>query len=185
VNRLGQARQTLVDAIAPVLSGRTAPYPPTPQQAGLAPAVWVDQSDGFRTTIGERTSVIIATFPINVVYDGTDRAQVAGIDEIVSGIVDAVAHVRGAEVARWRRQPTDPNQPNRRSCVLEVDYTITATTLCLPDVGGDVVDASSDVVDGAADVIWAEPVRADIPPEPAPIPAAGGDQNIPPTPVEV
>ena len=62
--------------------------------------MWIDQSDGFRTTIGERTQVMIATFPINVVYDGTDRAQVAGLDDIVSGIVDAVAAVPGAEVAR-------------------------------------------------------------------------------------
>ena len=48
VNRLGSARDALVQAIAPVLNGRTYPYPPSPQQANVAPAVWIDQADGFR-----------------------------------------------------------------------------------------------------------------------------------------
>ena len=46
VNRLEVARDAIVQAIAPVLSGRVYPYPPSPQQAQMAPAVWIGQADG-------------------------------------------------------------------------------------------------------------------------------------------
>ena len=132
MNRLGDVRQTLTAALEPVLPGRVQPYPPASSNGMAAPAVWVDIPGGVRTTIGERTPVLVATYPISIVYDGADRAQVAGLDDIVSKVVDAIAGCRGADVARWRRLPIDPNS-NRRMVVVEVDVTITATTLCLPD----------------------------------------------------
>ena len=179
MNRLGQARDALVTAAAPVLSGRVYPYPPTPQQAQVAPAVWVGQCDGFRTTIGESTQIMVAVFPIQVVYDGADRAQVAGIDDIVSGLVDAVAGVKGAEIRGWRTEVVNPDL-NRRATVLEVEYTITARTLCLPDVGGDVVHATADVVEGARDVTWHATILAVTPPAAVSTPPAGGDPITPP-----
>ena len=109
MNRLEVARDAIVQAIAPVLSGRVYPYPPSPQQAQMAPAVWIGQADGAPTIIGERTEVLQAIFPIHVVYDGADRAQVAGLDDIISGIVDAVAHVAGAEIRGWRTELPPPD----------------------------------------------------------------------------
>ena len=179
MNRLGVARDALVNAIAPVLSGRVYPYPPNPTEARVAPAVWIEDDEGHRDIIGERTSVIVTTFPIWIVYDGADRAQVAGLSQIKSGIIDAVAHVPGAEVSGWRPQPLDFNS-NRRASILTVDYMITATTLCLPDVGGDVIHAADDVVEGAQDVVFHGPIAAATPPAAVSTPVAGGDPIEPP-----
>ena len=84
--------------------------------------MWIGEHRGFRTTIGERTEIKLVQFPIWIVYDGTDRAQVAGIDDIVSGVLDAVAHVPGAEVSGWNPQPLDLNS-NRRAVVVDVEYS--------------------------------------------------------------
>ena len=129
--------------------------------------------------IGERTEIKLVQFPIWIVYDGTDRAQVAGIDDIVSGVLDAVATVRGAEVSGWNPQPLT-STPNRRAVVVDVEYPITATTFCLPDVGGDVVHATDDVIEGADDVVWHGPIHADVPPAPVMEPANSGGAITPP-----
>ena len=72
-----------------------------------------------------------------------------------------------------------PNHPtstdtNRRASTVEVEYTITATTLCLPDVGGDVIHRTDDVVEGDTDVVWHATILADPPPDTAATPAAVG-----------
>ena len=188
MNRLEVARDAIVQAIAPVLSGRVYPYPPSPQQAQMAPAVWIGQADGQPTIIGERTEVTQAIFPIHVVYDGADRAQVAGLDDIISGLVDAIRTVRGARIRGWRTEPPDFNGTSRRASTVEVEYTITATTLCLPDVGGDVIHRTDDVVEGADDVVWHATILADPPPDTADTPPADGTVELPdlvPTPEPV
>ena len=179
MNRLEVARDAIVQAIAPVLSGRVYPYPPSPQQAQMAPAVWIGQADGQPTIIGERTEIMLAIFPIHVVYDGADRAQVAGLDDIISGLVDAVRHVPGAWVRGWRTEAPDFNGTSRRASTVEVEYTITATTLCLPDVGGDVIHRDTDVVEGSQDVVWHATILADPPPDTVPAPPADGTVELP------
>lgn len=152
-NRLADARQALVDALAPILPGRVDPYAPPPGVAFVAPYIWIGQPAGVRTTIGERTVVMVATFPVTVIYDGSVKAQLAGLDDVVSQVVDAVAAVPRAEVARWRPIPPEAGQPangratvidvdqpaNRRATVIDVDVTITAATLCLPTPGQAVI----------------------------------------------
>lgn len=133
-NRLAAERQRLFDALKPILPGRVDAYAPPANVAFVAPYIWIGQPDGARTTIGERTVVMVATFPVTVTYDGAERSQLAGLDDIVSQVVDAVARLERAEVVRWRPEPLAAGQtPNRRQTVLDVDVTITASTLCLPD----------------------------------------------------
>ena len=180
MNRLEVARDAIVQAIAPVLSGRVYPYPPSPQQAQMAPAVWIGQAEWEPRTIGESTAVTIALYPVHVVYDGADRAQVAGLDGVLSGLHDAIRHVPGARVGGCRTELPDINGTNRRASTITVEYTIAATTLCLPDVGGDVIHAADDVVEGARDVTWHATIAAATPPATASTPAAGGDPITPP-----
>src|SRR4029077_2102076 len=90
VNRLADARDALHPAIAPILPGRTAPYPPATNLIG-SPYLWVGDTDGFPSTIGDRTKVVVVTFPVWVSYAGADRAQVAGLDDIVARVIDAAA----------------------------------------------------------------------------------------------
>ena len=130
-NRVAAAREALHDAIAPILPGRTSPYPPPSTLVG-SPYIWVGDTDGFPSTIGDRTKVVIVTFPIWVSYDGADRAQVAGVDDIVARVIDATTTIPLAAYAGHRAQPQDPSS-TRRLTRVAVDVTVTAATLCPPD----------------------------------------------------
>ena len=104
------------------------------------------------------------------------------------GLVDAVRTVRGAHIRGWRTEPPDFNGTSRRASTVEVEYTITGTTLCLPDVGGDVIHRADDVVEGADDVVWHATILADPPPDTVPAPPADGTVELPdlvPTPEPV
>lgn len=135
MNRLAHARLALAEALDPILSGRVDPYP-LPAGAA-APHISIGQPGGARSTVGQRGIGIVATFPVTISYDGADRAQVAGLDDLVSRSVDAIRRLSGADVAGWRPELPDPDSPNRRSTVIEVDVTIAAATLCPPDVPGE------------------------------------------------
>jgi hypothetical protein len=131
-NRLADARQRLVDALLPVLPGRVEPYPPAARWA--APRVWIEQPEITRATLGTRTTVAVATFPIWIAYDGANRAQVVGLDDLVSKCWDAVMHA-GADPQLARREQIDISpQSALRACVLFADVTLSAVTLCLPPV---------------------------------------------------
>jgi hypothetical protein len=127
---IGDARQTLVDAIAGVLPGRTSPYPPGP--AFTAPYVWVDVSAGRTERSGERSTIIKAFFPVWVAVDGADRAQVALLDDVVARVWDACETVAGLSPQSWN--PRDiRDRPTLRAAVIDVAATITARTLSSPE----------------------------------------------------
>ena len=135
MNRLTDARQALVDALAVVLEGRVGAYPPPKNARHVAPYVWIDQPTVTRQTIGRPTNVVVATFPVSVVYDGADHAQVAGLDEVVARIWDIAEVTAGMEpvAANPIDRPVDSGV-TLRGCDVQVAVTITARTLCPPDV---------------------------------------------------
>jgi len=141
-SRLAAARATLHGALSAVFdepfqieedrliafsNGRVGRYPP-PQV--VAPCVWVEQSSGAVDTVGTAATglVDVATFPVQVVYDGADRAQVAGLDELIARVWDAARTV--GEPVRWTAGPVDAGGPNLRATVVEVEMRIGARTLC-------------------------------------------------------
>lgn len=133
-NRLAVERQRLYNALEAVLPGRVHPYPP-PTGVKAAPGIWIGQPTVLRTTIGRATRAS-AVFPITLAYDGADRAQVAGLDDLVSNTWDALAGLERVEPDAARPEPlnTDPDDRQIRATVLAADVTIAARTLCLPDV---------------------------------------------------
>lgn len=141
MNRLDQARRDLAAALEPVLPGRTSPYPPTAGRQ-IAPYVYIDQPELERATIGQRSRVTVATFPVWIVYDGTDRAQIAGLDDLTSKVWDAIEVTTGAVPMLSRRDSVPITSDNAtgaplkryRAAVVSVEVTVAATTLCVPDV---------------------------------------------------
>jgi hypothetical protein len=133
-SRLSAARSELTGALAPVLPGRVQSYPP-PFGALAAPMIWLDQPQIVTATIGRSTSATVAAFPVFCVYDGADRGQVAGLDDLVSKAWDALCTVERCEPEAARPQQLDARYGSTlRAAVITAAYTIAARTLCLPDV---------------------------------------------------
>jgi hypothetical protein len=134
MSRLSDARARLFTELTPVLPGRVEEYPPPSGQRYAAPRVWIEQPEVSRATLGARSVVAVATFGIWCVYDGADRAQVAGLDDLVSQCWDALLRA-GADpqLARRDEVPISPSG-SLRATVIYVDVTLSASTLCLPDV---------------------------------------------------
>ena len=133
MSRLADARAVLADALAPTLPGRVGAYPPGSGQFN-APRVWVGVPDTQPATIGQATAVTLALFPVFVAYDGAVHAQVAGIDDLLSAVIDAVGACPGFE-ADGSRSTTIPDIPagsTIRVVAVTATATITARTLCPP-----------------------------------------------------
>ena len=115
------------DRLVAFSNGRVSAYPP-PQV--VAPCVWLEQPSGAVGVVGETATGLIdqARFPITVVYDGLDRAQVAGLDELVARVWDAARTV-GDPIA-FAPGPVDVGGPNLRATVVDVEMRIGARTLC-------------------------------------------------------
>lgn len=135
-SRLSDARSGLYSALSTVFStpvdgytfdGRVDPYPAS-QPA--APCVWIEQPAGAENIVGELGTALIdvATFPVAVVYDGSDRAQVSGLDELVARVWDAARTVGHPQ--RFEPRPLDVGGPTLRATFVDVDMTIAALTLC-------------------------------------------------------
>jgi hypothetical protein len=142
VNRLDDAQTRLYTALSGVLdepfqieehrlvgfsNGRVSKYPP-PQV--VAPCVWIEQATGSIGVVGTTVTGLIdqVRFPVTIVYDGADRAQVAGLNELVSRVWDAARTV--GEPIAFTPGPVDVGGPNLRSTVVDVEMRIGARTLC-------------------------------------------------------
>jgi hypothetical protein len=141
MSRLADARDRLHGALAhvfdepvPVLGGDPVQFSPGrvhryPPQDFVAPIVWIEQPRGQLRTDLHGT---LASFPVAVVYDGADRAQVAGLDELVSRVWDAAA-AAGDPVAFGPR-PLDAGGFNLRATFVDVEIRIATITLCTPTI---------------------------------------------------
>jgi hypothetical protein len=132
-SRLADARAALHTALTPVLPGRVDPYPPAAGRVA-APKVWIGDVDTTPATIGSNTTVTLAQFPVVIVYDGAAHAQVAGLDDLLSAVLDAVAAAAGFESDGSRVGPVVelPVDSTLRAVTVTATATITARTLCPP-----------------------------------------------------
>lgn len=85
MGRVTAARAELFGVLESVLPGRVYPYP-ADLPAPVAPAVYVDTSDG---AWGE--GQFVATYRVRLVADGAGRAAHAQLDELVDAVYDACA----------------------------------------------------------------------------------------------
>lgn len=103
---------------------------PAPQPN--APCLWIEQPEGQLTQVGSTAPhwATIVTFPVVIVHDGADRAQVAGLDELVARVWDAANRVPDAEPMRFRPTPVNVGGPTLRGTRVEVEMTLRHTTFC-------------------------------------------------------
>lgn len=140
MSRLSDARATLYGELVHVVdepvngltlsTGRVHQWPaPQPN----APCVWIEQPAGVLTDIGRQGTVWVntVTFPVAVVFDGADRAQVGGLDELVARVWDR-AWAAGARPVRFRPGPIDVGGPSLRATYVDVEMTVTSVTFCYP-----------------------------------------------------
>ena len=136
MNQLAQARDGLVSAFTPIMPGRVGPYPPgtmfTP------PYIWIDDHSGASERAGTNSTFWVATFPVWAAVDGDDRAQIALLDDLIARIVDAAEATASMQPRRWGSREL-PDRPRIRAAVIEVAVTVTARTLCPPNITAAVV----------------------------------------------
>lgn len=127
-NAIDDALDRLANALEPVLPGRVHR---TGEGANAGPNIAIGvpglQSSGGRT--------IEADFPVTISYDGADRAQVAGLNDIVARSWDACERLSNCTPLSSRPlEAVVDRNIRQRIVVITVRMLIAARTLCAPDV---------------------------------------------------
>ena len=132
LHRVAQSRADLFALLEPIAPGRVTPYPST--AADVGPRVWL----GEPTIQTSGQSSIAVEWPIVVIYDGADAAQVAGLDDIISRIWDACEAAPNTTPMYSRPDnDTTTTGEKRRIQVVTVRRLISARTLCVPEAPTD------------------------------------------------
>lgn len=131
--RVSAARSSLWDVLRNALDPtpwRAHKYPPAQV---VAPCIFIgttpDLAQDVRGTPG--ATFTIATFPITAVFDGADERQVAGLDDMQCLVWDAVLAV-GANPRSATPGRLNVGGPTLRSVVIDAEFVLLATTLCIP-----------------------------------------------------
>lgn len=131
MNRFAQSRAALVAALDEVAPGRTFAY----RTDKVVPAVWLGVAlPGERTPTGGRTPVKVARFPVTITFDGSDDAQVAGLDELTAKVTDAIQALPGARVVGARTSEETVAGRAYQAVVLDVSYSLGIGSFCGPTV---------------------------------------------------
>ena len=127
---VSDARTRLYDAVVAEL----AEFPwrvhrVTPAQIA-APTVYLDSVELFvdRST---GPGLIVATFPVVMIVDGTVRAQVEALDDLVARVWSALLGI-GADPTDARPYALDVGGPSLRAQGVRADVMLQALTLCAP-----------------------------------------------------
>lgn len=132
MSRIADARIALVEAFEEVLPGRVQAYP-----GGPPPVVWLGvalpaERRPEQSRLG--TTVNTVRFPVTIVHDGADRAQVAGLDEVTAKLCDAIDNLRGARRISATRITETIDGKTLPALVIEVEVTVNGRSFCAPTV---------------------------------------------------
>lgn len=101
-----------------------------------APCVFIGASEGTRRLGRDTGAAYVATFPVWVVYDGADQAQVDGLEEVIGRVHDAGMHSGFITTGHTAQTPPAPADPARvstlRAAVVDIETTLRAHTFCSP-----------------------------------------------------
>lgn len=132
-NRIDARLDELAIALDRVLPGRVTGEPRTED---VGPAIWIE----IPALVPNRqpgATLWWADFPVWAVFDGLDRAQVAGLNDITARIIDVVdSDLANAWVLGSRPVEVVAGE-RRRSVVTTVRMAIAARGLCQPDIPGE------------------------------------------------
>lgn len=130
ISAVADGRDAITDAILEqatltLPAWRVHKYPP---RNVAAPCVWVDVPALSRAEL-----YVEASFPVVLVVDGTDQAQIMQLDDAVAALWDAVNQTDGMEAADSIPVLRDVGGPTLRAVQLTVTYALNFGALC-PDV---------------------------------------------------
>ena len=124
---VAEARSELHEALKGVTPSTWRVHRTAPPQI-TAPTVFIDSPSILTTTPG----LVLVTFPIVMVVDGTVRAQLEQLDDLLSAVWTAASRV-GAPTAS-NPIARDVGGPSLRAQVVSVEIDIAASTMCLPSL---------------------------------------------------
>jgi len=130
-NVINDVANEITDALDEVLPGRSTAEPRT---ENVGPSLWVEMPT-VTTDNPSRPKYTYLDFPVWIIADGADRAQVAFLNDCVAKAWDALARVPLCTPVSSRPAPTE--QGANRAVVLTVRRITKPTGFCLPDAPGE------------------------------------------------
>jgi hypothetical protein len=124
---VAQARTDLHDALKTVTPSTWRVHRTAPPQV-TAPVVFIDSP----SIVTQGSGIVGVVFPVVMVVDGTVRAQLEQLDDLLSAVWSAASRV-GMPTGS---NPTalDVGGPSLRAQVLSIEITMAAITLCAPSL---------------------------------------------------
>lgn len=129
-NVIDDALDEIAAALAEVVPDRTTA---TPRTENVGASAWAE----LPTLTADRvpsTKYVWADFPVWVMADGADRAQVAYLNDVTAKVVDAIARVPECWFVSSRPAPTE--QGAGRAVVITVRKLLRSHGFCRPDAPG-------------------------------------------------
>lgn len=132
VSRLADTRTRLAQALRDddvLPDWRVHDYPP---ETVASPCVWIDVPTVRVDDLGRGARQIVSTWPIVFVVDGGDPAQVAGLDEALPLVWDAIDALDMVDTTGASAQPFDTGGPRNRGVIVTADVSHMTRTFCQP-----------------------------------------------------
>lgn len=126
-NVIDDALDRLAAELDAVLPGRTTADPRTRE---VGPAIWIDVPS-LAPDRPYPAKHVTADFPVWITADGTDRAQVAFLNDAVAKVWDACERLRLCFPIGSRPATTQPGE--NRAVIVTVRMLLKANGFCLPD----------------------------------------------------
>lgn len=126
------SRTDLFDAIKGcVPAGRAHKF--VPKQIAT-PCLWLERPRLLTRTEGRATTVIVTTWGIMLAADGEDVGQQSALDGLLAEVWDAAEAATNAHPIAAYAQPIDIGGPTVTAMRIDVDMTISARSLCGPNL---------------------------------------------------
>lgn len=134
VSRLADTRTTMAQAIR---DGMGPDFPAwrvhdVPPETVAAPCVWVDVPSLRVDDGGRGLATVVSTWPVILLVDGADPAQVEALDRLLPFVWDAVDSLPMTVAVAASATPFDVGGPRTRGVSLTADATHYAKSFCQP-----------------------------------------------------
>lgn len=130
MNKYAEARTRLVEALEEVLPGRVFPYEPS---SSVPMGIWIGVALPSTRSAGNSSTVKTVALPIVISFDGDTVAQIAGLDETVAKVEDAIANLAGARLLAARFVDS-PDDRSKSTVVIDIDISTGVRSICPPTV---------------------------------------------------
>ena len=127
-SKISDARSALHAALQDVAAAPWRVHRVPPANPVATPCVWVGPY--IQNLNGPSITI---SFPVIAVYDGADRAQVEGLDDLGAAISDAIWRAKGRPIRSFSTT-IEVGGPSLRAIEYQADFTVQGVTLCMPQL---------------------------------------------------